>query len=97
MVAAVPRALCTLHVYTPRSSVVTTRMVRRWKFFSVEEMRRRLLLSRMTPSALGQSKPGGQLKTPSPTPYLGAVSLCKLIAMKSRNTPCCPATLPPPP
>lgn len=68
---AMPRALCTLHVYTPRSSVVTTRMVRRWKFFSVEEMRSRLLLSRMTPSALGQSKPGGQLKTPSPTPYLG--------------------------
>lgn len=72
MVATMPRALCTLHVYTPRSSEVTTRMVRRWKFFSVEEMRRRLLLSRTTPSAWGQSKPGaGGAQNTQPSLYLG--------------------------
>lgn len=61
MVAAVPSALCTLHVYTPKSSAVTTRMVRRWKFLSVEEMRRRLLPSRRVPSVARQSRREGQL------------------------------------
>lgn len=63
VVAAVPSALLTLHVYTPRSSAVTTRMVRSWKFLSVEEMRRRLLLSRRAPSAAGESEPQGKLPT----------------------------------
>lgn len=62
MVAAVPSVLRTLHVYTPRSSAFTTRMVRSWKFLSVEEIRRRLLLSRGVPSAAGQSRPGEQLE-----------------------------------
>lgn len=58
MVAAMPNALRTLQVYMPRSSAVTTKMVRRWKFLSVEEMRRRLLLSKRTPSTAEQSRPG---------------------------------------
>lgn len=59
MVATVPNALLTLHVYTPRSSGVTTRMVRRWKFLSVEEMRRRPLLSRRAPSVSEHNGGGG--------------------------------------
>ena len=61
VVAAVPSALLTLHVYTPRSSAVTTRMVKSWKFLSVEEMRRRLLLSRRAPSAAAESEPQDKL------------------------------------
>ena len=63
VVAAVPSALLTLHVYTPRSSAATTRMVRSWKFLSVEEMRRRLLLSRRAPSAAGEGEPQDKLPT----------------------------------
>lgn len=58
MVAAVPSVLLTRHVYTPRSSAVTTRMVSSWKCLSVAEMRRWLLLCRRAPSTAGQSRPG---------------------------------------
>lgn len=51
MLAAVPSRLLTLQVYSPRSSAVTTSMVSSSKFFRVEEMRMRPLLSRMAPSA----------------------------------------------
>lgn len=63
VVVAVPSALLTLQVYTRRSSAVTTRRVRSWKFLSVEEMSRRLLLSRGVPSAAGPSGPQDELPT----------------------------------
>lgn len=55
MVATEPSALLTVQVYVPRSSALTTRMVRSWKCLSVEEISRRLLPSRGTPSAGGHN------------------------------------------